>query len=365
MRVGLIAPPWVSVPPAMYGGTEVVVDILARGLVAAGDDVMLFATGDSTCPVRREWVYPRALGTAGGSVVAEGRQMVRAYEAVSECDVVHDHTLLGALHGVARFDGPVVTTAHGPFTEELSDIYAAIAERAAVVAISHHQRSTAPKVPIRAVIHHGIDVEQIPLGAGDGGYALFLGRMSPDKGAHRAIRSARAAGVPLVLAAKMWEPDERRYFEEIVEPMLDEHAVYIGEVGGTAKLELLGRAVALLNPIRWNEPFGLVMIEALATGTPVLSFAEGAAPEIVDDGVTGFVCHDEDAMAVALTKAKELSRDACRASALQRFSSTRMVADHRRLYRELLEEGTANVIDLHAPPSPDRSRSRQMGEALG
>src|SRR5690242_8196545 len=108
MRVGLIAPPWVSVPPAMYGGTEVVVDILARGLVAAGDDVMLFATGDSTCPVRREWVYPRALGTAGGSVVAEGRQMVRAYEAVSECDVVHDHTLLGALHGVARFDGPVV-----------------------------------------------------------------------------------------------------------------------------------------------------------------------------------------------------------------------------------------------------------------
>lgn len=350
MKVGLIASPWLPVPPPRYGGTEVVVDVLARGLQHAGDDVVLFTTGDSTCPVPRRWIYDRAVGTAAITVAAEARQVVHAYAALSECDVIHDHTLFGPLYAASVTDTPIVTTSHGPFTEELGDLYASMAGRVAVVAISHHQRSSAPQVDVAAVIHHGIDVDQVAFGRGDGGYAVFLGRMSADKGADRAIRAARAAGVPLVLAAKMAEPEEREYFLEVVEPLLGDDAVYIGEVGGRAKLELLGNAVALINPIRWAEPFGLVMIEALASGTPVIAFPEGAAPEIVEHGVTGFLCADEAEMASALSKVGDLRRSDCRSAAALRFSAARMVADHRHLYRSLTtDQAPADVIDLAAP----------------
>ena len=350
MKIGLIASPWVPVPPPRYGGTEAVVDVLARGLQHAGDEVLLFTTGDSTCPVPRRWIYERALGTAAITVAAEARQVVHAYEALADCDVIHDHTLFGPLYAKAMTDVPVITTSHGPFTEELRDVYGSLADRVAVVAISQHQRSLAPEVEIAAVIYHGMDVENVPFGRGDGGYAVFLGRMSADKGAHRAVRVARAAGVPLVLAAKMSEPEEHRYFHEKVEPLLGDDAVYIGEVGGRAKQELLGNAVALLNPIRWPEPFGLVMIEALASGTPVLAFRQGSAPEIIDHGVTGFLCNDEAEMARALSRVGDLRRPDCRSAAALRFSTERMVADHRRLYRALASGRLqANVIDLAVP----------------
>lgn len=357
MKVGLIASPWVPVPPPRYGGTEVVLDVLARGLVAAGDDVELFTTGDSTCPVPRHSVYAAAIGTAAITPAAEARHVVHAYDALAGCDVIHDHTLFGPLYGPGRTSAPIVTTSHGPFTPELRDLYATMAHReVSVVAISRHQRATAPGVPIAAVIHHGIDVDRVPFGNGDGGYALFLGRMCPDKGPDRAIRAARAAGVRVILAAKMWEPDEMRYFRDVVEPMLGDDAVYIGEIGGREKLDLLGHAIALLNPIRWPEPFGLVMVEALAAGTPVVSFADGSAPEIVDHGTNGYLCADVDAMADALRHVHELDRTACRRSAAERFSTERMVADHRRLYRRLVDGGrSADVIDLsaRATPRPD------------
>jgi len=331
-----VAPPSVPVPPPEYGGTELVVDHLARGLVAAGHEVSLFATGDSTCPVERHWVLERAVGTLANPA-DELAHVQAAYAELAGCDVIHDHTVLGPLWAVANdIRTPVVVTAHGEFTPELTELYRTVGDRVAVVAISEHHRSTAPSVPVAAVIHHGIDVERIPVGAGDGGYVLFLGRMNPDKGVHRAIQVARAAGKKLLIAAKMWEPDEHRYFAECVEPLLDEDAVYVGQVGGAAKAALLGAAEALVNPIRWPEPFGLVMIEALATGTPVLTFAEGAAPEIVEHGRTGFVCRDDDEMADLLRRVGELDRAACRASVEARFSTARMVADHVALYRRLL-----------------------------
>jgi glycosyltransferase involved in cell wall biosynthesis len=352
LRIGMIAPPWVTVPPTVYGGTELVIDELARGLVAAGCDVTLFTTGDSTCPVPRRWLYPTALGTVA-EPLEELRHVERAYRDLAGLDVIHDHTISGAVLRAAPACPPVVTTVHGELTPALRPRYAAAAERVRVIAISHAQRRTAPEVPVAAVIHHGIDLDRSPLGAGEGGYVLFLGRMSETKGAHRAIQVARAAGRRIILAAKMWESAELRYFAEEVEPLLGPDATYVGEVGNERKFELLRGAVALLNPIRWPEPFGLVMIEALLCGTPVLSFAEGSAPEIVEHGRTGYLCLDEEDMAARLSQVVDLDRAACRASIAARFSTERMVADHLALYRRVVDAAALDVVgDTRPVPRP-------------
>ncbi|MGH9064796.1 MAG: glycosyltransferase family 4 protein [Acidimicrobiales bacterium] len=339
MRIVIIAPPWVQVPPPAYGGTETVLDTLARGLDAAGHDVVLFTTGDSTCPVPRASVLTRAAGVGIGGSATELRHVIHAYQAAAGADVVHDHTLVGPVYA-ERFPGlPVVTTNHGPFESELGDYYRAIGSHTPVIAISHHQASTARGVPIAAVIHHGVDLDRFPAGRGDGGYALFLGRMCPEKGVEGAIRVARRAGVPLRIAAKMSEAAEERYFDQQVRPHLGGGIEYVGEVGGTDKLALLGGATCLLNPVSWPEPFGMVMVEALACGTPVVATPMGAVPEIVDDGVTGFVCAGEAALAEAVAGAAELDRELCRKAVTARFSADRMVDDHLALYRSVLEAG--------------------------
>lgn len=336
MRIALIAPPWVPVPPPLYGGTEAVVDRLARGFQAAGHDIVLFTTGESTCPVPRKWVLERCERLRMGSAVAELRHVIHAYRAVADFDIVHDHTITGPLYGQRFPDLQVVTTNHGPFNDELLDIYRVIAPKVAVIAISASQAAAAPELPISRVIHHGIDVEELPFGDGEGGYLLFLGRMAPDKGARRAALIAREAGARLLIAAKMREPLELEYFEDQVRPLLDDRIEFVGEVGGSDKLALLGGATALLNPIRWAEPFGLVMIEALACGTPVMTYRHGAAPEIVDHGVTGYVCDERPEMVAVVGEVGKLDRRACRAAVEQRFSTERMVADHLELFESLL-----------------------------
>jgi glycosyltransferase involved in cell wall biosynthesis len=337
MRIGLIAPPGVPVPPPAYGGTESVIDRLARGLVSAGHQVLLAAARNSTCPV------PRVGGTDEASASApvcadtnrELRHVLTSYAAMTSVDVVHDHTLTGPLFGRSPVGMPVVTTAHGPFDATLEPLYRAM-RGVALVAISHHQAATADGVPVARVIHHGLDVGSVPVGRGDGGYASFLGRMSPEKGPRQAALAARAAGVPLRMAAKLREPAERDYFEAEVKPLLCSDVEFVGELGYADKLDLVGGSFALLNPIQWAEPFGLVMIEALATGTPVVVTPLGSAPEIVQDGVTGHLCIGITAMAAALMSASELDRAACRADAAHRFSSDRMVTEHVQLYEELL-----------------------------
>jgi len=331
----LVAPPWLAVPPEAYGGTESVVDRLARGFAEAGHEVLLCASGDSTCPVERRAVYDRAQGIGAGTAV-ELRHVIHAYEVADAFDIVHDHTVLGPRYAAETSRGRVITTNHGPFDDEFRSIYSTIAQQVPLIAISHAQAATAGHVPIAAVIHHGVDASRFPFVGEPGGYSLFLGRMDPTKGVHRAARIARAAGELLVIAAKMHEPAERRYFEQRVRPLLDERIVYVGEVGEREKLELLAGARALVNPIAWPEPFGLVMIEALACGTPVLSFPEGAASEIVQHGVTGFLCVDEADMARKLRHVHELDRHACRASVEERFSAVRMVEAHLDLYRAVL-----------------------------
>jgi glycosyltransferase involved in cell wall biosynthesis len=336
MRIALIAPPWAPVPPARYGGIELVVDLLARGFARAGHDVLLYTTGDSTCPVPKAWTLAEAEGDRLGAAAPELRHVMGAYDAVQEYDIVHDHTLMGPLYA-DRFPGlKVVTTVHGPLDEELVDLYRRVGASTPVIAISHAQRRHVPEVPIARVIHHGLDPLDFPVGAGEGGYFLFLGRMTPGKGAHRAMEAANKAGARLLMAAKMREPWEYQYFDACVKPYLNAELEYLGEVSHAEKLQLLAGARCLLNPIRWPEPFGLVMIEAMACGTPVLTFAEGAAPEIVEDGVTGFVCHDEADMAETIGRVGSLDRRACRASVEGYFSVDRMVAEHLSLFEGVL-----------------------------
>jgi glycosyltransferase involved in cell wall biosynthesis len=347
LRIGLIAPPNVQVPPPRYGGTESVVDHLARGLQAAGCEVLLATTGDATCPVDRCWTLPEALGTDIDPVDDELAHVSFAHHELvaAGCDIIHDHTAVGPMLWAARPGPvPVVTTHYGPFDAAAIALYERIATRVPVIAVSEHQRSTAPSVPVAGVIHHGVDIDRFADGGG-GDHLLFLGRMSPDKGVHRAISAARLAGRRLIIAAKMWDRAERAYFAEMVEPLLGPDVEYIGEVGGAAKRELLGTAAALVNPISWSEPFGLVMIEALASGTPVVAFRAGSAPEIVDHGRNGFLCDDEADMAMWLTRIDEIDRSVCRSTAVARFSAQRFVADHLRLYPELIA-GREPTIDL-------------------
>ncbi len=336
MRIGLIAGPWIPVPPPTYGGIERVVDVLARGFVAAGHEVLLAVPSDSECPVSRvpgmRASEPAALGTS----LSELSHVIRAYGGMRGADIIHDHTLVGPLYVRRPPAVPVVTTIHGPLTPSAVDLYRAIGGNASIIAISRDQVSHAPTVPVSRVIHHGLELSAVPQGAGQGGYACFVGRMCPDKGVVEAIAIARRAGIPLHIAAKMREPEELRYFRDVVEPLLGPDEEFIGELGDAEKYALMGDAVAFLNPIQWAEPFGLVMIEAMATGTPVVGTPIGSAPEIVQHGTTGFLA-PVDELPALLQRAAGLSRAACRAAVQARFTSERMVADHLELFDAILE----------------------------
>ena len=341
MRIAIIAPPWLPVPPPAYGGTEAMLDNLARGLRAAGHDVMLYATGDSTCDVPIQWVRQAAAGVLALNSATELHHVVNAYAAVLDwkADIVHDHTLVGPVYG-QRFDIPLVTTNHGPFDGELGDLYEAIGSQVPVIAISHHHASTARRIPVAAVVHHGLAVDTVPIGTGQGGYAAFLGRMTPSKGVHIAIQVARATGIPLKIAAKMREPAERSYYERMVAPLLGENVEYLGELNGREKLDLLAGAVCLLNPLAWPEPFGLVMIESLACATPVVATPCGSVPEIVTDGVTGYIRATQPELSEALGRIGALDRALCRKDAQARFSTGRMVGDHLKIYERVLSRHT-------------------------
>ena len=346
MRIGLIAPPWIPVPPPAYGGTESVIDNLARGLEALGHDVRLFTVGASTCAVPRQWLF-RSPPEPIGAAPAETAHVLAAYEALADTDIIHDHTELGPLLAGRRTLArqPVVTTVHGPLTPKARVRLAEIARYASIVAISHAHARCFGEVPVAAVIHHGIDLDVHRPGPGSGGYLLFVGRMSPEKGVHLAVRVARNAGWPLIIAAKIRDAAEHAYFEEQVRPLLAPGADEPAEEPLGCRLELMRHAAALVNPITWPEPFGLVMAEALAAATPVLAFPNGAAPEIIDHGRTGYLCRDEADMTSAVASVPGIDRWRCRDAAELRFSLARMAADYERLYQNILEHpGRATPI---------------------
>jgi glycosyltransferase involved in cell wall biosynthesis len=324
VKVAIVAPPWLPIPAPAYGGTEAVIDQLARGLQSAGHEVLLVCHPQSQCPVPRASVIPAEDTVRMGRASIELEHAIGAYELVQDYDIVHDHTLAGPIYSARFSDLAVVTTNHNPFTRTMNALFGAVVPRVALVAISQ-SHATSTDLPIEAVVYNGVNVDDFPMGSGDGGYVAVLGRMAADKGVHRAIDVARAAGLPLKVAAKMREPREREYFEEFVRPRLGDDVTYLGEIGADEKHDLLASAMALLNPISWREPFGMAMVEALACGTPVIGCPQGAAPEIVEHGVTGFLGDTDAELVAGLLAVGRIDRAACRQSVLQRFSVEQMV----------------------------------------
>jgi glycosyltransferase involved in cell wall biosynthesis len=357
MRIGLIAAPWIQVPPPKYGGSEAVVDNLARGLRDAGHDVELFTVGDSRCDVPRSWIFPETVAPIQDSLL-ESIHVEAAYRKFVDVDVIHDHTIIGPLFGsqVAAPGVPVVTTMHGPFSPTGRLLYSRLPERVSLISISHHQRSTAGDVPVEAVIPHGIDTEKYYFGEGGGGYLVFVGRMDPGKGVGRAIEVAHRVRMPLILMCKMREDAERAYFRDVIEPMMKGKDVeLLIEPEEAQRIELVAKANGMIFPIQWPEPFGLVMAEALACGTPVIASPQGAATEIVEPGVTGFLHEKVDDLVTAVGRLGEINRLDCRRAAEKRFSLERMVADHLRLYRRLIDRASVPVL-TDRRPSLSRTR---------
>jgi glycosyltransferase involved in cell wall biosynthesis len=336
MRIGIIAPPWIPIPPPAYGGIESFIDVLALELAAAGHDVVLAASGDSTCPVERLPGFPPSDHGMIGCTAPELRHLIRAYAGLADVDVIVDNTLGGPVLARSAARRPVVTIVHSPFEDIVLELYGAAAPDMAFVAISHHQASTSRDIPVTEVIHHGIRVEDVPVGPG-GSEACFLGRMHPAKGLLEAIQVAELAGIRLRIAAKMREPQERDYFEDVVRPALGSNAEYVGELSTEEKFALLGSSCAMINPIQWDEPFGLVMIEALATGTPVVATPRGSVPEIVQHGRNGFIGVEPDGLAAALQRASALDRTACRASVEERFTAAQMAQNYVALFERMLQ----------------------------
>jgi glycosyltransferase involved in cell wall biosynthesis len=339
MRIAMISTPFVSVPPQRYGGTELIVAELVTGLAAAGHHVTLFATGDSRpdghVDLRARFdqaVWPPEpyaeldhAAFAVEQIVADRRRF----------DIVHTH-VPSALPFARLIDAPMVYTVHHDNGDDYARLQALYRRaRGHFIAISERQRASMQELAEACVIHHGLDPLRHPLGRGDRGYCVFLGRCAREKGPHVAIDAARAAGVPIRLAGRPhWRDGE--YFAAEIEPRLHLGGVRaVGEVGGRDKRELLAGARALLFPIAWEEPFGLVMIEAMLSGTPVLAFDRGSVREVVEEGVTGFVCRDADEMAARLRTIGRLDRARCRRRALERWTTARMVRDHLTLYEQL------------------------------
>ncbi len=329
MRIALISTPFLAVPPRGYGGTELVVHELVRGLEAAGHDVTLFATGDSRARDLR-YLYDAPVWPPDRD--AELRHCGAAARAIARerFDVVHAHVpAMVAFAG--ELGSPLVYTLHHARDDRLTQAYL---RRPSVhyVAISARQAQLEPELACE-VVHHGLDPERHPLGHGEGDYALFLGRLSPCKAPQVAVAAARAAHVPIRLAGEVHVVDATPEWKaELGAALADPNVLYVGPVGGERKMQLLGGARALLMPLGWEEPFGLVMIEAMLSGTPVIAFPRGAAPEIVDEGITGFLVDGQAEMAAVLAQLETFDRMACRRRAQARFRSARMVRDYERVY---------------------------------
>jgi len=339
LRIAQVSPLFESVPPRAYGGTERVVAYLTEELVARGHDVTLFASGDSRTCARLVPCCPRALRAAGvqDGMPAHLAMIDEVCQRASQFDIVHFHVDYLHFPITSRESFAHVTTLHGRLDlPDIEPIYSRF-RHVPVVSISRAQRAPLPYVAWQATVHHGLPDAMYRANRRGGDYLVFLGRISPEKRVDRAIEIARRAGRKLVIAAKL-DRSDRDYYREKIEPLMKQpHVEYVGEIDERGKQELLAGALALVFPIDWPEPFGLVMIEALACGTPVIAWRCGSVPEVIDQGVTGFVCDDLVSAVAAVDQVGSLSRETCRRVFEDRFSAPRMAEDYIEVYRRLVE----------------------------
>jgi glycosyltransferase involved in cell wall biosynthesis len=347
MRIAQVAPLAESVPPKLYGGTERVVAWLTDELIAMGHEVTLFASGDSRTRASLVPIVPRAIRLnkpRPDPFPAYAALLDALAEAAQRFDIVHCH--IDWLHFplLARLDVPNLTTFHNRLdTPDLPGVMARFAD-APLVSISDHHRKPLPSANWLGTVYHGMPPDDLAPSYEPGSYLAFLGRLTKEKGPEAAIRIARSAGQPLRIAAKI-PRSETRYYKEKLQPLVDgEQIKLVGELDDTQKGHLLRGASALLFPIDWPEPFGLVMIEAMACGTPVIAFARGSVPEIIDDGVTGFIVNDETEAVAAVERLGELDRRRVRTTFEERFTSQRMARDYVRCYEELVRQETHTAL---------------------
>ena len=349
MRIAQLAPLAESVPPKLYGGTERVVSWLTDELVALGHDVTLFASGDSVSTGRLVPVIPRAVRLSrprADPMAACAAQLDAIAGAGASFDIVHCHTDWLHLPLLGRLGIPHVTTFHNRL--DTPDIPAVMARfpDAPLVSISDHHRKPLPLANWLGTVYHGMPADSLEPSFEPGTYLAFLGRLTKEKGPETAIRLAKAAGMPLRMAAKI-PRSETRYYRERLQPLIDgQQITLIGEVNDRGKSELLRGAAALLFPIDWPEPFGLVMIEAMACGTPVIAYRRGSVPEVIDENVTGFVVDNEDEALAAIRRVGELDRQTVRATFERRFTARRMATDYLRIYEKVLEK-RAGLDGIH------------------
>lgn len=339
MRIAQISPLIESVPPKLYGGTERIVSYLTEELVRQGHEVTLFASGDSATAAELVPCAPTALRLAQvtDSAPYAVLQLEKIRRRAGDFDIAHFHSDFLHFPLVRSLGTPSVTTLHGrldlPFYQLLLDEFPELP----LVSISDDQRRLLPAQWVATVLH-GLPPDLYSFSPGEGGYLAFLGRLSPEKRADRAIEIAKRAGVKLKIAAKVDKADEN-YFNESIRPLIKGPGIeYVGEINDSEKQAFLGGASALLFPIDWPEPFGLVQIEAMACGTPVVAWRRGSVPEVIDEGVTGFMVEDMDEAVAAVHKARSLSREAVRERFEQRFTSERMARDYVRVYHSLAAE---------------------------
>jgi glycosyltransferase involved in cell wall biosynthesis len=344
VRIAILSPVWFPVPPTRYGGIEWIVSLLADGLVERGHDVSLFASGDSKTSANLVSVFQDAPSEFIGQTNYELHHALACYEQSEEFEIVNDHSgPLSAALG-AGSPTPVVHTVHGPLNRRAGELYEQIdrvAPRVGLISLSMNQRSPLPHLNWIANCPNALDLSLYPVHPHRGDYLLFLGRMSPDKGAHRAVEVAEELGVPLKLAGKMQELREEEFFDAAVRPHLGADIEYVGEVSHAEKVDLLQNARATLFPIEWAEPFGLVMIESMACGTPVIATRHGAVPEVIDDGRTGVIVEEHTEMPAALERADQIDPMDCRRYVEERFSKERMVADYDGAYAKALAAAAA------------------------
>ena len=361
MRIAQIAPLAESVPPKLYGGTERVVSWLVEELVELGHDVTLFASGDSKTRATLVPICPQALRLSRPRpepIAAQAALLESVALQAAEFDVIHAHIDWLHLPLLSRLGTPFVTTLHGRLDlPGLSDVVSQFPQ-APFVSISNSQRKPLPSARWLGTVYHGLPVQSLQPSFEKGSYLAFLGRLTAEKGPEAAIRIARSAGLPLHIAAKL-PRTEKAYFKEVLESEIDGQQVkLIGEVNDKTKQQFLAEAVALLFPIDWPEPFGLVMIEAMACGTPVIAFRSGSVPEVIDDGITGFIVMDEAEAVQAVKRVEDIDRRAIRRRFEQRFSAKRMAQDYVQHYKTLIGNTFAHQEDeILAMGKPNMSHS--------